>query len=109
MGGGPARVCLVAATLACVARAGSAVAGETSAAMRAYVDPRTGRLTAEPPTGRTVPPASGALSRSSVGLAEMPAPGGGYMIHLQGRFQSPLVATVGADGAVHVGHGEAGE
>jgi hypothetical protein len=72
--------------------------------MRAYADPRTGTLLSEPPA-RATAPAAAAFSRSSAGLAPVPAPGGGVMIDLQGRFQSPLVATVGPDGTVHLHHG----
>jgi hypothetical protein len=43
---------------------------------------------------------SAAFSRSSAGLVETRSPGGGVMVDLQGRFQSPLIATVGTDGQV---------
>ncbi len=76
--------------------------------MRAYADPRTGALLPEPPA-RATAPAAAAFSRSSAGLVPMPAPGGGVEIDLQGRFQSPLVATVEPDGTVHLHHGAPSE
>ncbi len=72
--------------------------------MRAYADPRTGALLPGPPAGRRPEP-SPAFSRSGAGLMPTRAPGGGIMIDLQGRFQSPLVATVEPDGRVRLHHG----
>ena len=76
--------------------------------MRAYADPRTGALRGSPPPG-TAPPAAAAFSRSSSGLVETRGRGGGVMVDLQGRFKSPLVATVAPDGTVHIGHGQSPE
>ena len=45
-----------------------------------------------------------AVSTSHEGLFEEPAPGGGIMVNLQGRFQSLSVATTDADGNVTVHH-----
>jgi hypothetical protein len=73
--------------------------------MRAYVDPATGKLLKKPPPGARVPPATAESSRSSQGLVEEPVPGGGVKVDLQGRFRSPLVATVRPDGSVGVRHG----
>jgi hypothetical protein len=73
-----------------------------AAGMRAYVDPRTGALVPAPVPG--APPAAPGFSRSAAGLVETRAPGGGVMVNLQGRFQSPLVATVGPDGRVRLQH-----
>ncbi len=72
--------------------------------MRAYADPRTGALREQPMPGEPKPPATAAFSRSAVGLVETPAPGGGIMLDLQGRFRSPLVATVAPDGTVRIDH-----
>lgn len=103
----------VAAAVVLVSVAGGRLAhaeeagGVPDAGMRAYVDPRTGRLLSEPPAGRQVPPSDPA-STSTEGLVETPLPHGGVMLDVRGRFQSPLVATVDADGRVHLGHaGEA--
>lgn len=77
----------------------------SDAGMRAYVDP-SGRLVPAPPPGTAVPPAA-ALERSGAGLTETPAPGGGRMIDLKGRFRSPVVATVQPDGSVRIDHDHA--
>jgi hypothetical protein len=94
------------------AEAGLTPAGAAAAAgggLRIQIDPQTGRFT-EPPPG-TVPPAGppaaeAARSTSGVGLVEVPSPtpGGGVKVDLQGRFQSPLVGTVGPDGKVRIEH-----
>jgi hypothetical protein len=44
------------------------------------------------------------MDTSSVGLVEKSLVGGGAKVNLQGRFQKPLVATVGADGKVTIQH-----
>jgi hypothetical protein len=72
--------------------------------MRAYADPRTGALRERPLPGEAKAPPTAAFSRSAVGLVETPAPGGGIMLDLQGRFRSPLVATVAPDGTVRIDH-----
>lgn len=41
-----------------------------------------------------------ALSTSHQGLVEVPAPGGGVMVDLQGRFRSAVIARVKPDGTV---------
>jgi hypothetical protein len=78
--------------------------------MRVYIDPQTGGFLSEPPPGVTLPELSpgerNALSTSHQGLVETPStvPGGGVGLDLQGRFQSPLTATVGPDGKVTIQH-----
>lgn len=76
--------------------------------MVVHVDPQTGRVLPGPAPGTTTlqlsPAEQNRLSTSSQGLVEEPAPGGGYRIHLQGRFQSPLMATTGPDGKVRIQH-----
>ena len=65
------------------------------------VDPQTGQRV--PSQGRTVAiPPSAAFSSSHSGLVEVPAPAGGMMIDLQGRFRSAAIATVDADGHARV-------
>jgi hypothetical protein len=79
---------------------------DASAAMRIYVDPATGKPSPPPPpTAATAEPLQPKAAES---LVEEPAPGGGTMIRLPDSYKRPLAATVGPDGAVHVGHGEAG-
>lgn len=75
--------------LAGVLLASGARAGE---GMRVYVDPATGAFTGPPPA-QAGPPVSAAQSRSAEDLVEEAAPGGGTMVHLRGRFQSPLVVA----------------
>jgi hypothetical protein len=72
---------------------------------RAYVDPETGELT-EPPSDAPAEEPAAAFSTSDEGLVAVPSPvpGGGVMVDLQGRFRSPLTATVGADGKVRMQH-----
>lgn len=81
-----------------------------AAGMTIYIDPKTGALLKEPAPG-AVPlqltrELQEALSTSHQGLVEVPSPvpGGGVMIDLQGRFQSPLFVTIDADGKVRVQH-----
>lgn len=72
-------------------------------AMTVYKDPVTGRLGPVPADKlRALLSANErrALSSSSEGLVEKAAPGGGIMYDLQGRFQSVMWATTGANGAV---------
>jgi hypothetical protein len=81
---------------------------EGAAGMRIYRDPVTGELgdaPAEAPAQVPLPP-DDALSTSSEGLVETPspAPGGGVMVDLQGRFRSPLIATQDAEGKITIQH-----
>ena len=70
--------------------------------MRAYVDPQTGALLPAPPPGVAPQPTPHAFSRAAAGLAEEAAPGGGVMVNLQGRFQSPMIGTIAPDGSARV-------
>jgi hypothetical protein len=54
-----------------------------------------------PPPGLSEPTRR-ALERSAEGLTETPAPGGGFLLDLQGRYQSAMVATVDDDGGTRV-------
>jgi hypothetical protein len=73
------------------------------AGMRAYFDPKTGKM-GPPPADQAAPAASAAeqsaYSTSGQGLSLVPAPGGGQMIDLQGRFQATITATLKPDGTV---------
>lgn len=67
------------------------------------VDPQTGKRIPVPSSGEGVQlPADPAFSTSHSGLVEQPAPGGGIMVDLQGRFRSAATASVGPDGTVHL-------
>jgi hypothetical protein len=78
--------------------------------MMIHVDPKTGAILKGPAPGsvpfQMSPELQNALSTSHQGLAEVPspAPGGGVKVDLQGRFRSPLVGTVDADGNVKIQH-----
>lgn len=76
----------------------------TSSAQRAYLDPQTGRLLREPPSGAPALALSqkeiNMLSSSDAGLVERALPAGGYMLDLQGRFRHVAVATVADDGTI---------
>lgn len=77
--------------------------------LRVVVDPQTGQIVADPPDGTrwdlTISPdLLRRMSTSHEGLVEMPAPQGGIMVNLQGRFLSPLVAVVQPDGSVAMDH-----
>jgi len=80
-----------------------------SGGMRVHIDPQTGRFTTNPGAGipmQLSPAEVNALSTSHHGLVEAlsPRPRGGVFINLQGRFQSPLVATVDETGKVTIRH-----
>jgi hypothetical protein len=75
-----------------------------------HIDPQTGELR-KAPASDTVPlqlspQERNAFSTSHQGLVEMPSPvpGGGVKLDLQGRFQSPLVVTIGPDGKFKMQH-----
>jgi len=105
-----ARACDAAASGA-AATAGTSVAAQ---GMVVHRDPATGKLGAPPsdPTGRFgAPPSDAATSAlpqaapsSPVALPETPGttPAGGVTVDLQGQLQSPMRATIGADGKAHV-------
>src|SRR5262249_61385122 len=78
-----------------------------SGGMRVHIDPQTGRVTTTPGAGiqmQLSPAEVNALSTSHHGLVEAVSPRqrGGVFINLQGRFQSPLVATVDEMGKVTI-------
>lgn len=88
---------LLAATLSGVSH-GDDGTGERRPGMEAHVDPETGALVPEPVTPRPAAPLPAPLPA----LPEEPAPGGGTMVRLDGRFMSNLVATVNPDGSVRI-------
>ena len=88
--------------------AGDATAG--SAGMLIYIDPQTGQLLKGPAPGsiplQLSPSLRNALSTSHQGLVAVPSsvPGGGVKVDLQGRFLSPLITTIDANGKVGFHH-----
>ena len=87
--------------------ASAAASGASTAAAPAQggnwiqVDPQTGKRIPGRPVNAAIA-ADPAFSTSHSGLVQEPAPGGGMMINLQGRFRSAATATVGADGKPEV-------
>lgn len=83
---------------------------EGASGMIIYIDPQTGAILSEPAPGteplRLTPQEQNAFSTSQEGLVQVPnsGPGGGVKVDLQGRFQSPLVGTIGADGKLKIQH-----
>jgi hypothetical protein len=82
------------------------------AGVRVYVDPATGRRTSVPAAAtrgqlEAAIARDRAFSQSTEGLVEEPAPGGGTLMHLQGRFQSTFTATRDADGKLVFGCSDA--
>ena len=94
------------------ARSSDAAQPDTAASGRAsglvaHIDPTTGEFLPDPPADRVAPPrAAEAAKASAPQLYEVPSPtpGGGVMIDLQDQFQTPLAATMDADGKVTVKH-----
>jgi hypothetical protein len=73
------------------------------AAVRIYVDPETGQRSSRPVAAdrgklNAAIARERAFSQSSEGLVEEPLPGGGSIMHLQGRFQSTYAVQRDADG-----------
>jgi hypothetical protein len=77
-----------------------------STGLRVCVDPETGEFTVPPSDVRAAEQSAAAFSTSHEGLVETssPGPGGGVMVDLEGRFRSPLTATVGTDGKLKMYH-----
>jgi len=73
------------------------------AGVRIYRDPQTGQRTSQPtPEQRrnaaAIDAQNPAFNHSSEGLVERPLPNGGYIVDLEGRFQSAVGVRVGKDG-----------
>jgi hypothetical protein len=72
--------------------------GVAPSGMQAHVDPATGRLVPE----AVVPPPAERQPAPLPAATEEPAPGGGMMSVLHGRFMNSVVATVEGDGSVRI-------
>lgn len=73
----------------------------------AHIDPNTGDFLPEPPAnGVTAQQVKAAAKVPSPQFDAVPSPtlGGGVMIDLQDQFQTPVVATVDADGKLTMRH-----
>jgi hypothetical protein len=88
----------------------SAGTPEGAAGLTVHIDPQTGKIMREraPNTEplQLSPREQNASSTSHAGLVQTPnsLPGGGVKLDLQGRFQSPLVATTDANGKIKIEH-----
>jgi hypothetical protein len=80
----------------------SSPAPVTAAGVRAFIDPATGKLTANPTRAqlerRALQARSSISSRSVVGLRSFELARGGRGLNLQGRFQTSLRVERGKDG-----------
>ena len=106
---------LIAACACLLVAAGPASADDQGASKLApgmiiHIDPQTGAILEGPAPGsvpmQMTPDLANALSTSHQGLQETPSPvlGGGVIVDLQGRFLSPLVGTIDADGNLKIQH-----
>ena len=80
-----------------------------SEAQKAYIDPETGQFVSPPEhdvSAANKPIEASALSSSTEKMEEKssPVPGGGMMIDLKGRFQSPITATIEFDSKTKIEH-----
>lgn len=84
------------------AAAGAAGAAAPVAGVRAFIDPATGELTANPDPAQlqrlTLQARASSVSRSVVGLRPFGLSRGGRGLNLHGRFQTALRVERGADG-----------
>ncbi len=77
----------------------------TQAGVRVYVDPATGRRINHPTAEQRAAAAATdrdnpAFNTSSDGLVSKPLPGGGVLVHLDGRFRSSVSVHRNADGSL---------
>lgn len=90
--------------------ASAPAAGSGAASMTVYIDPQTGAILTQPQPGHTPlvldAATQAAMSTSDKGLVEVPSPvpGGGVMVDLQGRFQSPFVVVLDEQGQPKTHH-----
>jgi hypothetical protein len=90
----------------------AAVTPGTPAGLRAFIDPETGRLTANPTRAQLqstpVERRATALSRSTVGLRAFELSRGGQGLHLDGRFQTAIRVERQPDGSFEMtcSHGD---
>lgn len=77
-------------------------------AMKAYADPETGELLEEPRPGAELSPVENAGGPApKLEQIESPEPGGGVMVDVKGRFQTPMTVTIDPQGKPVIGRGDA--
>ncbi len=80
-------------------------AAVASPGMKVYIDPETGELLEQPPKGtQAMVTPSAALPEPE--QVESPVPGGGVMVDVRKRFQTPLQVRMGSDGKPVLRHGD---
>lgn len=84
-------------------------ATDTKQGIIVHIDPETGRFVAPPsagPSAELPQPIDKGVKKPAAELREIlsPVPGGGVMIRLDERFQTPLTATIDSDGKVRFEH-----
>lgn len=91
---------------AAVSPANGSAAATESKGMVVHIDPTTGRFIPEMPGGVTLPSPADAARASVPELFETTSPvaGGGVMVDLNGQFETPLAASVDADGKITLKH-----
>jgi hypothetical protein len=69
-----------------------------------HIDPSTGEFRPEPPAKEVTPAPAAKASIPQFSEVSSPTLGGGVMIDLKGQFQTPLVATIDAEGKMTLKH-----
>lgn len=87
----------------------AANAPSAGAGMKVYVDPKTGEFLEQPPKGAepAEPMVTPNVALPEPEEVESPVPGGGTMVDVRGRFQTPLQVHMGSGGKPVVRHGDA--
>jgi hypothetical protein len=85
----------------------------TDISQRATIDPETGEFVnppeqETPAASESIQPSALSISAETMEEASSPVPGGGVMIDLKGRFQSPVSATVEGNGETTIEHPASG-
>ena len=83
-------------------------------AQRATIEPETGEFVnppeqETPATSESIQPSALSISAETMEEESSPVPGGGVMIDLKGRFQSPVSATIEGNGEPTVEHPATGK
>ena len=81
----------------------------TDISQRATIDPETGEFVnppeqETPAASESIQPSALSISAETMEESSSPVPGGGVMINLKGRFQSPVSATVEGNGKTTIEH-----
>ncbi len=76
-----------------------------SSGRKAYIDPDTGELTSQPPSGQELEQGQQVFQQSTEGLVEEIHPDGSASVDLQGRFRAPLRVRKNCDGTLTSWHG----